>query len=99
MHAIETAVQSFGSDPFSPWETVMARGTAAARQGQWMLALASFQQALGMARALLAARPAGRSEDCVAALIVSHHNLAELQTDAGGPDLAAACSWRRPTKP
>ncbi|WP_326543242.1 hypothetical protein [Pseudorhodoferax sp.] len=73
----------------SPWHAVMARGTAAARQGQVLLALASFQEALGIARALLA-RPCARSDDCVAALVVSHHNLAEVQLDAGGNDLAAA---------
>ncbi|KQP38834.1 hypothetical protein ASF44_10325 [Pseudorhodoferax sp. Leaf274] len=67
----------------------MARGTAAARQGQVLLAMASFQEALGIARGLLAV-PGARSDDCVAALVVSHHNLAEVQADAGGNDLAAA---------
>lgn len=67
----------------------MVRGTAAARQGQVLLALASFQQALGLARALLEV-PGERCDDCVAALVVSHHKLAEVQSDAGGSDLAAA---------
>lgn len=78
-----------GGDLLSPWQSLMSRGTAAARQGQVLLALASFQQALGIARALLA-KPGERSDDCVAALVVSYHNLAEVQADAGGNDLAAA---------
>lgn len=78
-----------GGDLLSPWQSLMSRGTAAARQGHVLLALASFQEALGMARALLA-KPGERSDDCVAALVVSHHNLAEVQLDAGGKDLAAA---------
>jgi hypothetical protein len=77
-----------GADLLAPWQSVMARGTAAARQGQVLLALASFQQALDLARALLA-MPGERSDDCVAALVVSHLNLAEVQSDAGGCDLAA----------
>lgn len=85
----ETLTSRTPGDMFSPWHAVMARGTAAARQGQVLLALASFQEALGIARALLA-RPGQRSDDCVAALVVSHHNLAEVQADAGGTDLAAA---------
>ena len=77
------------SDPLSPWQKLTSRGTAAARQGHVLLALAHFQEALGIARALLA-MPGERSDDCVAALVVSHHNLAEVQLDAGGHDLAAA---------
>jgi len=81
------------SDLLQPWHAVMARGVSAARQGQLVLALASYQQALGIVRALLR-RPspglAARADDCVAALVVSFHNLAELQADAGGSDLAAA---------
>ncbi|MFT3721181.1 hypothetical protein [Pseudorhodoferax sp.] len=75
-------------DLLAPWQSVMARGTAAARQGQLLLAMSSFQEALAIARALLAA-PGERCDDCVAALVVSHHNLAEVQADAGGSDLAA----------
>ncbi|WP_147282848.1 hypothetical protein [Pseudorhodoferax soli] len=78
-----------GGDLLLPWQSLMSRGTAAARQGHVLLALASFQEALGMARALLT-KPGERSDDCVAALVVSHHNLAEVQLDAGGNDLAAA---------
>jgi hypothetical protein len=78
-----------GGDLLSPWQSVMSRGTAAARQGHVLLALANFQEALGIARALLAVS-GQRSDDCVAALVVSHHNLAEVQLDAGGDDLAAA---------
>lgn len=77
-----------GGDLLSPWQSLMSRGTAAARQGQVLLALASFQEALAIARTLLA-RPGERCDDCVAALVVSHHNLAEVQLDAGGDDLAA----------
>lgn len=80
------------SDMLQPWHLVMARGVSAARQGQLVLALASYQQALGIARALLAQSTSDlgdRVDDCVAALVVSFHNLADLQADAGGTDLAA----------
>lgn len=81
------------SDLLQPWHTIMARGVCAARQGQLVLALASYQQALSIVRALLrqpSPDVAERADDCVAALVVSFHNLAELQADAGGSDLAAA---------
>jgi hypothetical protein len=80
-------------DMLQPWHNVTARGVRAARQGRLMLALVSHQQALRIAQDLLAmptAQRADRADDCVAALVVSFHNLAELQSDAGGTDLAAA---------
>lgn len=91
-----TDISSFASarcDLLQPWHAVMARGVCAARQGQLVLALASYQQASGIVRALLAQPSPGlaeRADDCVAALVVSFHNLAELQVEAGGSDLAAA---------
>lgn len=75
-------------DPFAPWHGAMARGATAARQGWLLLALASYQEALAIARALLRVQD-GRSDDRVAALVVAHHQLAETQADAGAAELAA----------
>lgn len=81
------------ADPFMPWKLAVRRGMAAARQGQVLLALVSFQQSLGIARELLAGRVADHhdaADEHVAALVVSHHNIADLQSESGLHDLAAA---------
>jgi hypothetical protein len=65
-------------DMLQPWHNVTARGVRAARQGRLMLALVSHQQALRIAQDLLAMPTAQRAD------------RAELQSDAGGTDLAAA---------
>nr|WP_315464378.1 DUF2753 family protein [uncultured Rhodoferax sp.] len=73
------------------WELAMRRGRGAAQLGQWRAALEQYQQGLAMAEALIdSASPALAVDDCVAALVVSHHNLSDLQADAGNLDLAAA---------
>jgi len=79
-----------GEISLAHWERTMRRAIGAARLGQTVLALAVFQQALALARELLGAPPPGRADDCVAALVVSHHNLADLQAEAGSNELAAA---------
>lgn len=72
------------------WHREMRRGQGAALQGQVLLALASYQQAVALARSLVAEPPDGHTDDCVAALVVAHLNLADLLADAGSVELAAA---------
>lgn len=84
------------AEPASPdapsllhWEREMRRGQGAAVRGHVVLALASYQQAAAMARSLVADPPAGRADDCVAALVVAHLNLADVLAEAGGVEMAA----------
>ncbi|MDB5846827.1 MAG: hypothetical protein JWP29_579 [Rhodoferax sp.] len=81
------------------WERAMQRGHQATAQGHTGVALRHTRQALDVARALLAARlvSAGLSRQApddtdhrIAALVVSHHNLADLYHTAHLPDQAAA---------
>ena len=44
-----------GTDLLLPWRTAMDRGVVAARQGQCLMAMVSYQQALAIARRLLGA--------------------------------------------
>lgn len=53
------------------------------------MALAYQQQALVLALRIVQAPPAGREDDCIAALVVSHLNLADLQAEAGALDASA----------
>lgn len=71
------------------WERAMRQADSASRLGQLVLSLAAGWQALAIAQHLLDEPPAGRIDDCVAALVVSHHHLADLQVQAGATDLAA----------
>ncbi|MDO9405792.1 MAG: DUF2753 family protein [Polaromonas sp.] len=71
------------------WERLMRSAQAAARMEQLVLSLATCWQALAVAQELVIDPPRGRANDCVAALVVSHHNLADMQLEAGGNDLAA----------
>ena len=71
------------------WQREMRRGQGAALQGQLLLALASYQQAVALARSLVADPPDGQADDCVAALVVAHLNLADVLADAGSIELAA----------
>ncbi|RYX98110.1 MAG: hypothetical protein EOO28_00825 [Comamonadaceae bacterium] len=71
------------------WDRVMRHAQVAAGMSQGVLALAGSWEALSIAKQLCANPPPGRADDCVAALVVSHHNLADLQLEAGTPDLAA----------
>ncbi|MFT4066510.1 DUF2753 family protein [Paraburkholderia sp.] len=74
----------------SQWETVTRQAIAAAREAGAGPALAGYEQALSIARQLIAAPPSGRAEDCVAALVVSYHNLADLHVEQGDADTAAS---------
>ncbi|MBY4673877.1 DUF2753 domain-containing protein [Burkholderia multivorans] len=74
----------------SLWETVTRQAIATARATGAGSALLSYERALLIARQLLVAPPPGRAEDCVAALVVSHHNLADLHFEYGDVDTAAS---------
>lgn len=78
-----------GESSLSQWQREMRRAQGAALMGQEMLALASYQQALALARCLVAQPPPGRADDCVAALVVARLDLADLLAEAGGVDMAA----------
>lgn len=71
------------------WQRAMRHASQAARLEQLLMSLSCCCEALAIAQQLVGDPPAGRADDCVAALVVSHHNLADLQLQAGGPDLAA----------
>ena len=88
---IRTAFTTLSATPINlgHWERVIRNAQVAARMDQWVLSLAGCREALAIAKHLVATPPPGRADDCVAALVVSHHNLADLQIEAGSPDLAA----------
>ncbi|KRC20929.1 hypothetical protein [Acidovorax sp. Root217] len=65
------------------WERTLQRANAALRMDQPVMALAYQQQALVIALRIAQVPPAGREDDCIAALVVSHLNLADLQVEAG----------------
>ncbi|MBW8466261.1 hypothetical protein [Acidovorax sp.] len=65
------------------WERTMQRARAAGQMGQMAMALA-----LAL-RLVQQTPPAGREDDCIAALVVSHLNVADLQVQAAEPDAAA----------
>jgi hypothetical protein len=71
------------------WERTLQRANAALHMGQPVMALAYQQQALVLALRIVQAPPAGREDDCIAALVVSHLNLADLQAEAGALDASA----------
>ncbi len=72
------------------WEQTMSRATSAARLGNTLIAITACHEAVALALELLEAPPEGCACDVVAALVVSRHNLAELQAELGCVDLAAA---------
>jgi hypothetical protein len=78
------------SGPSLPqWETLMRQAVHAERNHQTSLARAGYERALTVALQLFDAPPPGRTEDCLAALVVSHHNLADLLAATGDLDTAA----------
>ena len=65
------------------WERLTQRGCSALQAGRTELALFSFHQALSIAQDLLLEGPAPpHADDCLAALVVSHHQLADLCANA-----------------
>jgi hypothetical protein len=71
------------------WERLMRRAGAALHMQQWRMALGYQRQALAVALGIAHHPPAGREDDCVAALVVSHLNLAELSQEAAAPTESA----------
>jgi len=70
------------------WQRATLRGNRALARGDMAAALVQYRAALSLADTL-----PGRASDAdtaVAALVVSHHNLAELHQRAGRTDLAGA---------
>lgn len=83
---------SFAEEASLPlWERTMRSALASARAGQWQTATDGYRFALGVACELIEHPPAARIDDCLAALVVSFHNLAEARMALGAPDLAIEC--------
>ncbi len=75
------------------WEELAQRASGYRRQGRTLEALQLFRQALAVAEGLFSA-PGLASADaqahaCIAALVVSHHNLADVYLHSGAPATAA----------
>ena len=75
------------------WEDFAQRASAYRQQGRMLEALQLFRQALVVAEALLLAPGQSvadaQAHACIAALVVSHHNLADLYLHSGAPATAA----------
>lgn len=86
---LSTAAASPAADRcLDAWQRATLRGNRALQRGDAAAALAQYRAALSLADAL-----PGRAADAdaaVAALVVSHHNLAELHQRAGRAGLAGA---------
>ena len=86
-HTLDCAATTAGLPPvpatLPQWERTMQRARAAGQMGQMAMALA-----LAL-RLVQQTPPAGREDDCIAALVVSHLNVADLQVQAAEPDAAA----------
>jgi hypothetical protein len=74
----------------SVWENLMRKAVRASRAAQSDIALTGYRQALQIAHRLIEQPSSGRAGDCVAALVVSHDNLASLYAELGDIDSAAA---------
>lgn len=71
------------------WELLMQRGCAAVAAGRPDLALFSVRHALNTAQDLLQDGPAPEhADDCIAALVVAHHQLADLCLQLQRPEQA-----------
>ncbi|SAI26498.1 Protein of uncharacterised function (DUF2753) [Bordetella ansorpii] len=68
----------------SRWQSVTREGNQAFEQGDFSTALSHYQEALDLAQ-----RFAPEAPDAAPALVVSHHNLAELHERQGQSDDAA----------
>lgn len=82
-HPRSTAIQH-ESVALARWQQAVQRARAAQQMGQPRMAMAYQHQALALSLQLLEhAPPAGREDDAVAAAVVSHLNVADLQVQAG----------------
>lgn len=89
-HAASLSIPPNARDALAPepatlahWERTLQRANAALRLGQPVMALAYQQQALVIVLRIAQDPPVGREDDGIAALVVSHLNLADLQAEAG----------------
>jgi hypothetical protein len=73
----------------SAWENVMREAVQTSRAAPSNVMLNTYEQALRIAHRLIERPPQGRAGDCMAALVVSHHNLADLHAELGDIDSAA----------
>jgi uncharacterized protein (DUF58 family) len=87
--ATSTHPVSPGDADLSQWQTTTRRAMSVQGTLPHGAAQAAYEHALAIARRLIDALPPSRAEDCVAALVVSHHNLADLYLDEGDIDAAA----------
>jgi hypothetical protein len=71
------------------WERTMQRASYAARTEQPTLERACTVEAVEHARRLLEDPPPGHEASCVAAFVVSLHNLADIDLGAGADDAAS----------
>jgi len=66
------------------WQHAAQRARSAQQLGQWRMAMAYQHQALALSLQLLEhTPPVGHENDCIAAAVVSHLNVADLQAEAG----------------
>jgi hypothetical protein len=72
-----------GEPSLQLWQAVMQAAIAASRTAQALPALQGYQRALAIAHRLIEQPPHQRADDCVAALVVSYHNLADLHIERG----------------
>jgi hypothetical protein len=81
---------SAAREPSLPlWETITRQAIRDEREKRVASALAGYERALPIALQLIDAPPPDRAEDCLAALVVSYHNLADLRVAQGEHDAAA----------
>lgn len=85
----ENASSSDHGSNLSVWENVMREAVRTSRAAPSNVMLNTYQQALEIAYRLIGQPPPGRADDCVAALVVSHHNLADVHAEQGDIDSAA----------
>jgi hypothetical protein len=83
----QSAAIQHGPATLARWQHAVQRARAAQQMGQWRMAAACQHQALALSLRLLERTPPpGREDDCVAAVVVSHLNVADLQVQAGAVD-------------
>lgn len=87
--AIASSLPSSRDRSLSEWEAVMRKAVATMRETGIAAAAADCDTALAIARRVIDTPPPGREEDCIAALVVSHHNLADVKMACGEFDAAA----------
>ncbi|CAN7625057.1 tetratricopeptide repeat protein [Caballeronia sp. LjRoot31] len=89
-NAAENEFAPNNGSSLSAWERVMREAVRTSPAAPGNVALKAYQQALELAGRLIGEPPPGRADDCVAALVVSYHNLADLHAELGDLDSAAA---------